>query len=200
MVVAYFGQYIPLHGVPTILEAAAALREAPIDFLMVGRGQTLDAALAIAAAMNLKSVHFDTTWRSPAELAAEVLARADVCLGAFSTSAKAQRVVPFKVYAAMAAGRAVVTGDTPAVRELLRPRVEVEVVETGDAAALAATLRRLASSPEDRLRLSSASRAAYEARFSAPVLGRRLATLFAEAVAAREVGRSAVIPARASVS
>ena len=58
---------------------------------------------------------------------------------------KAQRVIPNKVYDALACARPVLTADTPAVRELLRPGVEVGVCPPGDPVALAdaiAGLRR----------------------------------------------------------
>ena len=37
--VLFYGQFIPLHGIPTIIEAARLLRDAPVDWLVVGRGQ-----------------------------------------------------------------------------------------------------------------------------------------------------------------
>jgi 2-polyprenyl-3-methyl-5-hydroxy-6-metoxy-1,4-benzoquinol methylase len=69
----------------------------------------------------------------------------DVCLGAFGTGPKAQRVVPTKVYQGLAAGCAVVTGDTPAVGAL---GAAVLRVPPGDAAALAALLRQLTTDQE----------------------------------------------------
>ena len=46
----------------------------------------------------------------------ELLDRAHLVAGVFGTSAKAGRVVPFKVVHALASGRPVITADTPAVR------------------------------------------------------------------------------------
>src|SRR5206468_2234395 len=69
---------------------------------------------------------------------------------------------------------AVVTADTPAVRELLAPDDEVLTVPAADAAALATALAALATDPLRRHRLALAGRAAYDQRFSPPVLGARL--------------------------
>ena len=76
-------------------------------------------------------------------------AGADLCLGVFGATPKAARVVPHKVYTALAAGRPVLTADTPAVRELLRPGEEVWTMPPGDPDAL--PLARVEADQEDTL-------------------------------------------------
>jgi glycosyltransferase involved in cell wall biosynthesis len=73
----------------------------------------------------------------------------------FGTSEKARRVVPNKVYQAMAVGRPIVTGDTPGARELLSDGEDAVLVLPGDPEALAAALRRLADDGELRARLGA---------------------------------------------
>jgi glycosyltransferase involved in cell wall biosynthesis len=169
--VAYFGQYIPLHGVPCILAAAARLRDRPIDFVLAGQGQELGAARDLAVRLRLENVEFQPSWRTPADLARDVLGKADVCLGAFADSAKGQVVVPFKVYAALAAGRAVITADTPAAREILGPSGCVRLVPMNDPEALAAAIGELADQPAWREELARAGRATYDRRFAPAQLG-----------------------------
>jgi glycosyltransferase involved in cell wall biosynthesis len=172
--VAYFGQFIPLHGVQHIIEAAALMRDMPVDFVLAGRGQTLGDARRLAQRLGLENVEFQECWRTPEELANDVLETADVCLGAFADLPKTDRVVPFKVYAAMAAGRAVVTGDTQAVRELLRAGVEVRTVPCANPEALARAIGNLAERPAERAALAGAGRSAYDRRFASAPLGRAL--------------------------
>ena len=88
---------------------------------------------------------------------------ADVCLGVFGTSDKAARVVPNKVYDALAAGRPLVTADSPAARELLGDGRDALLVPAGDGGALAAALRRLGDVGE-RARLGAAALALYRRR------------------------------------
>ena len=83
------------------------------------------------------------------------MARSDLCLGIFGTSPKARRVIPNKIFDALACARAVLTGDTPAVRELLRPGNDVWVCPPGDPDPLADAIVTLR---DDDLRRAIAER------------------------------------------
>ncbi len=175
--VVYFGQFIPLHGVDVVVRAAHRLRDrADVVFDLVGLGQTQVAAADLAAALGTPNVRFHPRWLSAEALIDAFIQPADICLGVFGAQPKAARVVPYKVYAALAAGRAVVTGDTPAVRDLLRPGVEVCAVPVATDAAwtadrLADAIADLADHPARRRRLATGGQAAWDARFAPAVLG-----------------------------
>jgi glycosyltransferase involved in cell wall biosynthesis len=151
--VVFFGLYTPLQGTPTIGAALAGLADAPVDVTMIGSGQDLDKTQRLAAG-NPRVQWLD--WVDPSELP-DVVAGHDVCLGIFGTSAKAQRVVPNKVFQGAAAGTAVVTSDTPPQRRALG--AAAMFVPPGDSAALATVLRDLAA---DRDRLIAARAAAHQ--------------------------------------
>jgi SAM-dependent methyltransferase len=139
--VVFFGLYTPLQGAATIGAAIALLRDAPIRFTMVGTGQDLAATRAAVG----DDPHVDwVDWVDPGRLP-DLVAGHDVCLGIFGTGPKAARVIPTKVYQGLAAGCAVVTGDTPAARDL---GDAVLTVPPGDAGALAAALLSLATDKE----------------------------------------------------
>jgi glycosyltransferase involved in cell wall biosynthesis len=122
-----------------------------------------------------------------------VLASADVCLGAFADVPKTHRVVPFKVYAAMAAGRAVITGDTEAVHELLRVGSEVRTVPCANPGALARAIGDLAERRSEAAALARAARLAYDRRFAPAPLGRALVEIIAEAERAAIARRGKVL-------
>jgi glycosyltransferase involved in cell wall biosynthesis len=157
----FVGKLIPLHGLPTILEAA---RLAPdVHFRVVGSGQ-LDRLLDDLPA-NVEHVPWVEYEQLPAELH-----RASCALGIFGTSAKAARVIPNKAFQALACGTPLITADTPAARELLRDGESALLVPPGDPEALAAALHRVADLGSA---LSAGGRAAYEAHASEAVLGTR---------------------------
>jgi glycosyltransferase involved in cell wall biosynthesis len=160
----FVGKLIPLHGLETILAAAALAHE--LRFRIVGSGQ-LDRLLDGRPA-NVDHVAWVDYELLPAELH-----RASCALGIFGTSAKARRVIPNKVFQALACGTPVVTADTAGARELLRDQESALLVPPGDPEALAAALRRLAAEPALAERLSVAGLAVYRDRASEPVLGER---------------------------
>jgi len=170
--VFFCGSFVPLQGVPIILDAAALCPE--IEFRIVGDGPGAERILEELAHCEMPNVDVDRRFISREELIEE-LALADVVLGVFGASEKTGRVVPCKVYDALAAGRCVVTGDGEAPRQLLENGEEVLLVRRNDPVALAAALRKLAGNPLLRERLAAAGRAAYEARFDRDAIGRALA-------------------------
>jgi glycosyltransferase involved in cell wall biosynthesis len=163
----FVGKLIPLHGLETILEAARL--EPELRFRIVGSGQ-LEHLLA-GRPPNVQWVRWVDYERLPTELHA-----ASCALGIFGTSDKAQRVIPNKAFQSLACGVPLVTADTPAARELLDEESAL-LVRPGDAAALAAALRRLAAEPDTATRIAAAGHAVYRERASEAVLGRRWRSL-----------------------
>jgi glycosyltransferase involved in cell wall biosynthesis len=174
--VVFIGGFLPLHGVSTIVEAAAILesRHGP-DFAritLIGDGMTAHRADRDVASLGLRSVRREP--RLPYARVLDALGRADVALGIFGTTEKAARVIPHKVYQALAVGVPTVTRRSPAVAEFFawgrtspaaaaaaEPGSEpLLLVPPGDAAALAAALEDLARDPARRERLGAAGRAA----------------------------------------
>jgi len=173
--VLQYGKWSPLHGADVVLAAAERLRADPVRFVLVGEGQLSRPLRATLAARRLTNVRW--LGRLPArELRAHTLA-ADVCLGVFGRSEKAARVIPNKVYDALACGRPVVTADSDGAREWLRDGESAVLTPAGDAAALADALRRL-SNADVRTRLGEAGLALYRRAFTpAAVAARLLAAL-----------------------
>jgi glycosyltransferase involved in cell wall biosynthesis len=172
----FVGKLIPLHGLETIIAAA---RLAPdLSFTIVGSGQ-LDALVA-SPPPNVERIDWVDYERLP-----NLLHTAGCALGVFGTSAKAQRVIPNKVFQALACGTPVVTADTPAARELLRDDESALLVPPGDPDALAGALRRLADDAELAKRIGTGGHKAYLAHASEAVLGRRWRGLVEELLAGR---------------
>jgi glycosyltransferase involved in cell wall biosynthesis len=184
--IAYIGGFLPLHGTGVILEAAARLEALgaavpPWRLDMVGTGIEYEAARSFAAARSLSRVEF--AGRLPYDEAPRILAESHVVLGVFGAGEKAGRVVPHKLYQGLAAGRAVVTGDGPGVREVFEPGRHLLLVPRGDAGALAGALAELLASPGRRLALGAAARERSLEVATADAVGRSLAEAIAGVVA-----------------
>jgi glycosyltransferase involved in cell wall biosynthesis len=169
----FVGKLIPLHGLETVLEAARIASDIP--FRIVGSGQL--EGLLRGRTTNVEWI----PWVEYERLAAE-LRRSGCALGIFGTSEKAGRVIPNKVFQALACGTPVVTADTPAARELLLDGTSALLVAPGDPEALADALRRLSGDRELARTLGAGGRATYLRRASEEVLGRRWRALLEELV------------------
>jgi len=136
MKVLFYGQFIPLHGISTIIGAARILKDAPIEWTLIGRGQEAAKIRAMLESDPLPKVRW-VEWVDYDKLR-DWIAEADLCLGIFGASEKAASVIPNKVFQIVAAGRPLVTRDSPAIRELLLPNAGCAyLVPSADPGALA---------------------------------------------------------------
>jgi len=168
--VLFYGQLIPLHGVETILRAARAAREEPFDWTLIGQGQQEQLVRRMLAEVPLPRLRW-IPW-VPYEELARWIGEADVCLGIFGASGKAARVIPNKVFQAVAAGKPLVTRDSPAIRELLGEGCGVYLVPPDDPEGLLEALRRLRA--ESGALAGKALHAAARERIQPKAIGREL--------------------------
>jgi len=184
--IIYVGGFLPLHGVRAIVGAAALLeaRHGPrfARFTLIGGGMTAPEAERDIAAGGLRSVR--RVRRGAYAEALEALVQADLALGIFGTTAKAARVIPHKVYQALAVGVPVVTRRSAAMAELFRDEEHLVLVPPGDPGAIAGAIEALASNPDRRAAIGAWGRAAVLAEASPETIG----ALLLEAIAgAREI-------------
>lgn len=118
--VLFYGQFIPLHGIATIIEAAQITKDLPVEWILIGRGQEAEKIRRLLAEKPLPKLRW-IDWVNYEKLQCRI-SDADVCLGIFGNSQKAASVIPNKVFQIVAAGRPLITRDSLAVRELLKHR------------------------------------------------------------------------------
>jgi glycosyltransferase involved in cell wall biosynthesis len=172
--VLFFGTYVPLHGVEVVLAAAGCLKDTPgVEVLLIGRGQLYPQIRQEAEDLQLPNLRFIDQWLSAEDLRQEV-ARADVCLGIFGQTPKAARVIPLKVFDALALGRPVITRDSPAIRELLEPERDALLCPPGDGRALAVAILRLQGDPELARSLARCGHQRFAERAAPEAVGRSL--------------------------
>jgi len=171
--VVYLGGYLPLHGLPAILDAATHLEsrhgERFATFTLIGGGMLLPRVERDVAARGLKSVRLLP--RMPYHEAMTRLARADAGLGIFGTSDKAGRVVPHKVFQSMALGVPTITRRSAAIAEFFRDEEHLVLVPAGDGVALARAIEALAGDSTRREKIGAQGRAAVRAQASPSRIG-----------------------------
>lgn len=145
--VLFYGQFIPLHGIHTIIEAARILKGKPVKWVIIGQGQEESRIQKMMDEVLLPEVIW-IKWIEYEKLI-DWIHRADICLGIFGVSGKASRVIPNKLFQVINAGKPVITLDSPAIKELLTSDMEnVFLVPPGNPHKLADAIRGLLSNVE----------------------------------------------------
>ncbi len=115
--ILFYGTFIPLHGISTIIKASRLVPSDIANWTIIGKGQEsnkIQAELDSAKVSNLTWI----TW-VPYEQLVDQIHAADICLGIFGNTQKSAMVIPNKVFQIIAAGKPIVTRDSPAIAELL---------------------------------------------------------------------------------
>ncbi len=134
--VLFYGQFIPLHGIPVIHDAALLLRNENINWTIIGEGQMASTFAEALEKKPLSKLNW-IKWVQYEELVSQIH-KADICLGIFGDTDKASRVIPNKVFQIISSGVPLVTMDSPAIREIFtEPRPGVKLSKAGNAEDLA---------------------------------------------------------------
>lgn len=134
-IILFYGQFIPLHGIETIICAARVARDEPLDWVIIGSGQEAERIRTLIDVDPIPRLKW-IPWVSYTELSEWIL-RANVCLGIFGATDKAARVIPNKVFQILMSGKPLITRDSPAIRELVEPgQPEIWLIPPADPDAL----------------------------------------------------------------
>jgi len=168
----FYGKFIPLQGISYIIKAAKILeKNKEVEFEIIGSGQLSNNIRNLTEKLDIKNVKF-IDWVNYRELPEHIL-DADVCLGIFGDSPKAQRGIPIKVYEALAMKKPVITGDTPAAREVFTHKVNAILCEIGNPEALAESIILLKENNELRMNIAEAGFKLYQELFSSKQIADR---------------------------
>ncbi len=172
----FYGSFINLQGTETIVEAAVQVPEA--RWVLLGNGP--QRKICEQKCEGHGHIRFEDPL--PYEKLPERIGQADILLGIFGASPKAGRVIPNKVYQALACGRPLVTRQSPAYPEPLQNSRNSGVffVPPANPGALAAAVRALLCDPLTLPRLGFQARNSYDVWFSENHIREALAVVLAK--------------------
>lgn len=170
--VHFHGTYIPVQGIPYIIEAAKILESKGVKFNIVGKLSTYGESIELAKKLNVSNVKFFDYM--PYEKLAELMAEADVCLGAFGNTQKAKMTYIFKIVEAMAMKKPVITGDSPALREFLTDKKDVLFCKLADSQDMADKIMELKNNTALRNSIAENGFELYKQRLTPRMIGKDL--------------------------
>ena len=167
--ILFYGNYLELHGIDVIAQAIVENKNDSIHWTLIGDGPTRKAAEEKCKGLN--NIEF-IDWVEYEELP-NLIHDSNLVLGIFDTGNKASRVIPNKVYQALACGRPVVTLQSLAYpSELVKNPTGIYWSQAGDPSSLLGAVEHaIAHGSEND---SQCARAAYEKYFSNSVVNESL--------------------------
>ena len=148
--VLFWGNMIPLQGVPYIRRAAELLWNEPIEIQILGDPKV------------------------PQHELPDRIRKADICLGIFGDTDKATRVIPNKVYEAIAMKKAVISADTPAIRELFSDRENILLCKRASPESLAEKIKELCENQNLRNHIAEGGYRLFQERATPKIIGKEL--------------------------
>ena len=137
-VIGFNGNYIPLHGIEYIIKSAKRIEQYTKDIIFEIVGGTKSEIFEkkkIVKKLGISNISFFP--QIPINLIPQTIARSDIQLGVFGSTLKARRVIPNKVYTALAMRKPIITANTKAINELLTHQKNCYLCKIADPDSLA---------------------------------------------------------------
>jgi glycosyltransferase involved in cell wall biosynthesis len=171
--VLFYGSFIPLQGIEYILQAIQLTKDLPIRYSIIGNGQTYRQMLELANRLGVNDLVAFIPPTSYSELVSHIKA-ADLCLGIFGDTEKAQRVIPNKVLECAACSKPVITGKNNDLAKFFTDKESILFCPMAEAHALAETIRWASANPGRWRSLGEEASRVIEKNFSLPILVDRI--------------------------
>jgi glycosyltransferase involved in cell wall biosynthesis len=176
--ILYAGTFIPNHGVMYIVEAAKLLMDSPIIFILIGNGPDYSKAKQFVDQNHLINVRF-IEWMEKKELVKQYI-QADVCLGAFGTTPQSMMTVQNKIYEAMAMEKPVISGDSPAVRQVFIHGEHIYICQRASGQSIANAVISLFNNPSLRSQIAQNGYKLFKEQYSLINIGLRFESFLRE--------------------
>jgi glycosyltransferase involved in cell wall biosynthesis len=165
-VVSYIGTIGMAHGLESVIEAAARMRQsAPhILFLLLGEGAEKERILSLARAQGLTNLRF--VGQQPREKIPAYIAASDACLVLLKKAEVFKTVIPTKMLEFMSCSRPVILGVEGQARKIMDEARAGIGIDPGSADELVEAIALLAANPTLRESLGRNGRRYIQQRFS----------------------------------
>ena len=148
-IVHFHASGIPLQGIEYVLDAAKELENvSEISFNIIGNIRAVSAVQKRLDSYDYKNINF--IGQLPIRELAQYINRADIALGIFGSSRKTKRVVPNKVFEALACKKPVITAKTAALQEIFTDRKHLSLCHLADGRDLAQKILELQNDADFR--------------------------------------------------
>ncbi len=171
--VGFWGTYIPLQGVQYIIKAANILKQSDdIKFIFIGNGQTYAKNRKLVEELKLENVSFIDI--QPLQKLPALISSFDVGLGIFGKTPKTLQVIPNKVFHGIAMKIPMITGDTPAIKELFTMNEDIILCERANPVAIKDSILELRNNPELSEKIKEKAYKLYERYCTIDAIGKIL--------------------------
>lgn len=176
--VLFYGSFLPLHGVPIILEAIAELKELPLHVHFIGgTKKTLNMFNSMRKKFSLNNTSHQY-WVAYDELLQNYIQLADVCLGGpFGNTPQSHRVITGKTTQCLSQGKATIIGridtDYPFI-----DRKNCLLVNQGDVQSLREALAWAVNHTSELTKIGQAGQALYRQHLSVSCISDKLNKAF----------------------
>ncbi len=159
--ILFYGSFLKLQGADVIGRAAEKTQDLGAIWTLLGDGEYRPACERLTR--GLSNVRFEP-WL-PYEHLPDRIAEAQILLGIFGSSVKADLVIPNKMFQAMAVGRPVITRRSKAYQTTLEGSDVIGWVSPGDPATLAFVVRKWFEDPSKLVGRGKETRALFDRFF-----------------------------------
>lgn len=173
--IVFHGWFIPVQGIEYIIKAAKILKDyKDIQFQLIGVGQEYQRMVNLTKKLSLDNISF--LGKKKYDQLVKYLAKMDVGLGNFGHSEKTLMVIANKSYEVIAMGKAHISADVPAMRELFKDRENILFCQRANPESLAQKILELKNNQELRKRIAQNGYELYKSKATPEIIAKELLT------------------------
>lgn len=176
--ILFYGSFLQLQGIDTIIKAAAISQNLNATWVLLGNGELRPAMEK--AAEGISNIRFES-WMPYSDLPGRI-AKADILLGIFGDTKKADLVIPNKMFQAMSAGKPVITRYSKAYPQEMLASDIIGWIPCGDHVSLSDKVRQWIKDPEELPVRGAETKKLFDRFFSREVLKEMLDGIVKKAI------------------